>query len=561
MATTKKSTSKKTTARGKRITSTEKKIIDTAAEKIGIARAASEEAKSKQPRFAVDKKDFKKFFNSIYGWVRGSIFDEPLYGKDSSKRDEWLEKVVKKEPYLFGIIQSIVSIDKNRGWNLVGGRNQVKRFVNILHNFQVSPDLFGWRNGMSVSAQSYYQSDLGAVVEIGRMIENGPMAGMFTVDPARCVLTGEAETPLEYLDGPANGRKWGVDDYFRVTSMPSTRESLNGLGYCAASRCIELARLLVSVFEHDKEMLGSKAPKGILTINGMTLDQWIATMEEAPDRTALERQYYSGVQVLVSDDAAPITVALTPLSSLPEDFDQQLFVDMVIYGYALNFGYDPREFWPVSSGSLGGTGTEIENQHRRATSKGGLDFPLGFQEKLQDELPATVEYEIEQRDVQGDIAEIEFNKLMVDTVNAMYTQSNVEEGSIITREEARTLLAEAKILPDEWTEGEEPLNVSDTDDSGGEMLERTRVRSAIAAFPDEDIVVYSSTTNKYRTLRPANTQVKTWVEVKTKLRTKRKVRKVLAKAKGVKITDADVEAAIAEASERLGKKSAKVITG
>ena len=481
------------------------RALDKAGEQIERAQAAAVE--SKQPRFAVTRQQAINLFNQIYGVAKEAIFNEPPYAADSSRLDTWLAKVVKKEPYLLGILQSVVSIDKNRGWTLVGGKIQVKKFVNILHNFQVAPDLFGWRNGLSVSAQNFYQSNLGSVVEIGRSQTNGPLAALYTVDPTKCKLTGRQETPLKYTNGPRDKQDWEPTDYFRVTSFPSPAESMNGLGMCAVYRCIELAKLLVSVFEHDREQLGSKAPKGILTINGLTQEQWLQSLEESSvDLKTLEREYYSGVQVLASEGNPEIKVGLTSFSNLPAEFDHREFIDMIIYGYALAFGYDPREFWPVSSGSLG-TATESESQFRRASSKGGLDFTLGFQEKLQDELPETVDFEFEQRDVQGDIAEADFQKKKLDIISQMFSGASSQQGgpsspSLISFEEARQLMVDAKLIPDDWTPDDEDAQVADTDDLGP-LVEKQRVQRALAKFPNEDIVVYNSRTGAYRTIRRA----------------------------------------------------------
>lgn len=489
-----------------RIQRQRKRALEEAEVMAGTIRAAADQAaESRQPRFTPSRKFLADFFNRVYGWGKDSIFAMPPYSKDSRTRDKWLEMVVKKEPYLFGILQSVVAIDKNRGWNLIGGRNQVNRFTKILHNFEAAPDLSGWRNGMSAAAQSYYGADLGTVVEIGRIIENGPLAALFNVDPTTCRLTGNIDSPLEYMTAQSDDdHDWGPNDYFRVTSMPSTRETMNGLGFCAISRCVELAQVLVGVFEHDKEQLGSKAPKGILTIAGLTQDQWADALAEAEDeQKAQESKFFSNILALASDSGS-VTATLTSFSNMPGgEFDQQKFTEMIICGYALNFGYDPREFWPVSAGALGGTGTEIENQHRRATTKGGLDFALGFQEKLQDELPETLQFDIEQRDVNGDISELDYKQKVVTMINDLRTKVNADEAADISFEQAQSMLVEYGIIPDEWTSTEEPVTVTDTDDNAADTLERERVQRAIEKFPTQDIVIYSSKTNKTRTLATA----------------------------------------------------------
>lgn len=488
-----------------RLSRTKVKAIDQAAEKVAVIRAAAKDPASKQPRFNVAPQNWTQLFYQVYGWGKAAIFNEPPYQADSRKRDKWLLEVVPKEPYLLGIQQSIVTIDKNRGFTMTGGKIQVKRFLGVAHGVQVAPDIRGWRPGISVGSQSFWGTDLGAVYENGRVDidgAEGPLAQLYTVDPTKCRLTGSSETPLQYTPAGQDGY-WTNSNYFRVTSFPKPNEEMNGLGFCAASRCVELAKLMVSIYEHYRERLGSKAPKGILTINGgLTLPQWLQSLEESTaELKTLEREYYSGVQVLVGDAGRDISVALTPLSNLPDQFDLKTTIDIIIWGYALAHGYDPREFWPVGGGTLG-TGRETETQHRKATTKGGLDFALGFQEEFQKELPPTIQFEFEQRDVEGDIAEIALNKAKFEIVNEMYKSANANAEILITHEQAMQLLVEAKLVPEDWTAPEEDLELSDTDDVES-LVEKQRVQAAMAKYPNDDIVQYSSSTDKFRVIRKA----------------------------------------------------------
>src|SRR6187399_2665313 len=99
------------------------KTLDKAAEQID--RATSDQAAvSKQPRFGIAPASSTTLFQNLHYFVKGSIFDEPKYAADSRKRDAWLANVVLKEPYLLGILQSVVSIDKNRGFTITGGKTQ-----------------------------------------------------------------------------------------------------------------------------------------------------------------------------------------------------------------------------------------------------------------------------------------------------------------------------------------------------------------------------------------------------------------------------------------------------
>ena len=216
---------------------------------------------SKQPRLgAVDK---GRMFASFYRWIKNTQETEPAYASDSRKRDKWLAEMWRKEPHLAGVINTVVSIDRNRDWTLVGGRNMVNRYTNILRSAE---DGEGWHYFAGRASLSFYTSDLGAVTEVGRDGIDGPARAFFNVDPSRCYLTGNPNTPLSYT--PADGKEqlWQPGDYFRTTPLPSVNEDFNGLGYCAVSRCWSLIQFMMAIYEHDMEKLGARAPKGLLLL-------------------------------------------------------------------------------------------------------------------------------------------------------------------------------------------------------------------------------------------------------------------------------------------------------
>jgi hypothetical protein len=461
---------------------------------------------SQQPRF--NEVSPNRFFNSILRLVKEDIQNEPLYG--SRDRDTWLRDIWPQEPYLAGVINSVTNIDKNRGWTVTGGRNQVKRFVNILHNnFFYAPDLSGWRMSFGGSSLSYWTADLGSVTEVGRLGNaEGPLDSLYFVDPTRCQLTGDFETPLKYFpeSSRGNGIPFERDDYFRVVSLPSTDESKYGLGLCAVSRCIELAKIMLGIYQYDNEMLLNRAPRGLLLLKGITEQQWIDAMAARDAKLdGDEKRYYGAINVIASTDSEiAIDAQLTALSQLPAEFNQEVFTNLLMWGYALCFGYDPREFWPVSSGALG-TATETEAQHRKAGAKGGLDFTLGYAEKLNQEMPDTVLFEFEERDLDGELANATVEQAQADVVTSMY-ESGLREGMpLINHEQAQILLAERGLIDSDWT-----LNQEDTvatDEGEERALDNERVQKAIWKFPDEPIVQYRFTVEKgkevgrYRTLR------------------------------------------------------------
>ncbi|NLD44101.1 MAG: hypothetical protein GX657_11475, partial [Chloroflexi bacterium] len=471
--------------------------------------------------------------------------------------DRWLRAFWRLEPRLAGVMNSVTLIDANRGWSLVGGRNQVLRYTDILHNAE---DGAGWRALMRKLSLSYWATDMGAVCELGRDGAGGPLRALYHVDSARCRLTGKRTMPLEYHPAAGGVQEWAAGDFLRVASMPSDDEAFRGLGFSAVSRCVEIARLLYAVLQHDQEQVGARAPKGLLLLQGISETQWEESLAaREADMASLERRYYGGVQVLASSGIEQVDAKLVALSQLPQNFDAKMFLDLSMYGYALCFGYDPSEFWPVQFGALG-RGNETEVQHRKATGKGGLDFALSLQEQLQNELPGTLAFEFEQRDEAGELTTAALAQAKLNVVTTAYKAGLGQGESLLTRDEARSLLVDAGIIPPEWTEAEEDVQVADTQDVD-RWLDTAAVRRAMARWPEEEIVVYSWPSRRLRVLSKIS-QMRRTERRRPRRRTRREdaADGVLYEDDLVTITEADVDTAIAQARRRVGDEFAELLT-
>ncbi|MDY6960270.1 MAG: hypothetical protein SVK08_14055, partial [Halobacteriota archaeon] len=88
-------------------------------------------------------------------------------------------------------------------------------------------------------------------------------------------------------------------------------------------------------------------------------------------------------------------------SEIPESFERDTVVTQYINTLALDFGVDVREFWPVSSSSLG-TASESEIQHMKAKGKGPGEFISVTERNLNAEFPETVQFEYDTQDIGED---------------------------------------------------------------------------------------------------------------------------------------------------------------
>ena len=466
--------------------------------------APKTEPGSHQPRFSKEQEAKNFMFVSTYGLSKRAE-DVPAYSPDSRARDTALSKVWRSEPHLAGVVNSVVAIDKNRGWQLTGGRNQVQFYQHVLRNAENGK---GWRYWCSLASESFWTTDINAITETEREGIPGRLLNIYHVDPTVCKLNGGPNNELSYTPTGGKEQKWlelarvedsigrlveTPADYFRVASLPNVTEEYNGLGFCAVSRCLEMVQIMAAVWEYDQEKLGARAPKGLLLLHNIDQTQWDEAMEaRAGKLDSRGDKWFGSVATLASSGVDQLDAKLIALSELPDNFQRQTFIDMNMFLYALAFGYDQTEFWPVNAGIMG-RGRETEIQHRKATGKGGLDFALSMQDQLQHQLPDTIHYGIEQRDVEGEILDAELNKHYVDMVVDMYTAQNLADGPLLTKDQALSVLAtHTTIIPKSWTEIEEEVVASDTDQNRmNQMREMARelphITRTAKAFPSEPI--------------------------------------------------------------------------
>lgn len=487
---------------------------------------------SKQPRLTHDQ----FVFHVLNMYHRAFVTSTPPE-YNSPERATWLIDFVRQDSFLAGIVNSVVQIDRNRGWSLTGGRNQVLRFQPV---FTDAEEGGGWRYFCGRAASDFYQTDLGAVVEMGRIGAGGPLGAMWNVDSTLCTLQGKPKYPLRY-----RSQEWTQDDFFRVVPMPSNEEKYHGLGYCAVSRALELSRIAVGILKHAQEKLAARGKKGFLSIYPMSDAKWEEIEEDADKKAQNEgRQVYEDVMVLTSEDDE-IKVTLTGLSQLPDNFVMSEWVQTLVSGFSLCFGYDVGEFWsPRSSGFS--RGAEAEVQSAKATGKGERDFALGMQERLQRELPETLGFEFDQRDDRAEMLIAELHEKRAKIASLLYQPAMGQAEGILSRDEIRQYLAEFGVISKELTAIVEDVSLTDTATVRDVLRESAFIRRCAERWPSETIVRYEWPLGKERVI---------WSRADEAIRPQvwRGITRetVVYSKNGVKITTDDVDAAIDEADDDL----------
>lgn len=559
-----------------------------------VTKTVERMADSKQPAFGGNPAagEFAGF-GTILRWAQD---EAPAYEPDTRELDAWLRDFVQREPHLGGVVAQATSLVRNRGWSLTGGRNTVSRAKAMMHDADRQDGAMrgdGYRHYITRLARAFYITNIGAISENGRdapprmmngMVTAGPLRSMWSTDPTRFRLRPYGtknyplrEYPLAYYP-PGSGSKvqyWRHADYFRIVANPSIDDRMMGAGYSAVAMARELAEIMVAVYQHDKEMLGARAPKGLLILQNIDEPMWDAAMRSRKEKLdGLERDYFGGVAVLAQAGIDQADAKLVALSSLPAGFDQREMIDLLMFLYALVFGYSPDEFWPVAGGSFG-RGTEAQIGMERATRKGDMDFFSAFQERLQAELPATVMLEYEERDDSGRRVEAEIDKVHADVAAQLYEAGGSAGERLWTREMALSYLIERGIGDPSYTDVAEDMEYSDTDVVRMARLKERlmdtsdQVRAAVAwqktaierrnkAGDAYDIVRYMWPSNRLVNLWPAS-ELPHYGKLQRVAKPKKRAVLFEDEDTGLVITDDDVDTAVAEAGSRLGAEFAQVL--
>lgn len=435
------------------------------------------------------------FFSSVMEWVKKAELEPPPYSPNSNSLDNWLRKFYLQEPHLAGVVTTSVSLDVNRGWTLIGGRNQILRYSRVLHGVENDE---GWRTLKVKGVQDYYITNMGQVTEIET--DNGinsPLVSLYHTDSVRCQLTGNFNQPLLYTPLYGEEQLWNRGEFYRIASMQNPDEKYHSLGYSAVHRCLKVAQIMIALIEYDIEKLNSYAPNGFIFIesDSMTSEQLdIALQEHKKVQIQQTGNTYFDRAMIMVDRA--IKGDILALSELPDAFDPFQFTDYMMKAYALCFGRDARAFWSFNSGSFG-AGKEAEIEAERATQAGYADYLSQDQEQLQKILPASVLFQYEEDDTNA--------KLLQARLLEAWSRAAMNLKSFgMSNDDIMGMMVKEKIIDPEFAPNSRTEVMTDEENHQRvrkeQLLENEQVQLAVQRYSDEPIIEYSSDSNRTRVL-------------------------------------------------------------
>jgi hypothetical protein len=353
----------------------------------------------------------------------------PDYG--NPMRDDYLDGIWKSEPILAGAIYSMTAKMTALKWQVTGPRLQARSAATLFANAE-HIDGHDWGGFIASIAQDFYIPDRGVFIEtargktgyggtVNRLVGN--LAAIGHIDSLCCWLTGNTDKPMIYYSSQTGQNiRFEPGEFIHFTSLPSPREFYLGMGFSAVSRALKAANLLMGLHDYDAEKLNNLPPEGVAAVTGLTMDEFMDAIKLW--KTSREQgKSYTFPQVLWLIGSQPNTevkVALEGFSQLPESFDRESVVNHYVATLALCFGVDAREFWPVSSGSLG-TAAESEIQHLKAKGKGPGEFISITERHFNSELPEDTAFSFDTQDIEEDQMAAQVCKAWVDALFPLYT--------------------------------------------------------------------------------------------------------------------------------------------
>lgn len=451
--------------------------------------------KSKLKVFSQNSSMMAGYYSTILGRVV-KIAENEL--EDLPTNDPYVDHILaefwKHEPILAGAVYTMASKMSTLSWTLVGKKGVVTEFADVLDN-SISLGGRGWGKFIAATTQDYITTNRGSFWQIVRNGNHlyGKLSELAVLDSLCCALTGNPRQPVFYSSAVLGDDMWfrqGEVNHF--TSLTSPREQNLGSGLCAVFRAYKSARILLGLSRYDWEKLNNLPPEGVAAVSGMSQDEfqdalslWRAAREVNKNLT-----FPQVLWLLGSNPGAQVNVDFVGFSQIPESFTRKDVIEQYVNTLALDFGVDAREFWPISSGTLG-TASETEVQHMKAKGKGPGEFITSIERYLNGEMPeGEGEFAFDTQDVGEDQIAAAIAKGWVDAFMPLYapgkgtsqtkepmaptvtspegaaSQQNTKQGTgegaepLITKEQFLRLLVDRRVLPN-WIVQDDKVAMTD----------------------------------------------------------------------------------------------------
>ena len=230
----------------------------------------------------------------------------------------------------------------------------------------------GWDYTYSKFIESFITQDNGAFMEvIGDGAPDGPIQGapisIRHLDSSRCTRTGDPIFPVVYTDDVGGKYKIHWTRIIFMSQMPSSKKEMNGVGFCAVSRCAQIGQTLADIIRYKQERLGSRPHNQMLIGQGITAKQIMMALRQVEEDLNNRGFARYARTVAIGSESTEVDIKKIDLNHM-DPFDEETSINLGMFAIASAFGMDADEIWPVGGKSAG----KAEAQIRSARSRGRL---------------------------------------------------------------------------------------------------------------------------------------------------------------------------------------------
>lgn len=341
-------------------------------------------------------------------------------------RDVFLDEFARSEPMLASAVYSMATRISGLNFEL-NGPPRAKKFAQELLQKPGLGDTFGTLRQKLIS--DLHTSDNGAFIELWRAGKpdtdagNRPVLGFAHLDSRQCWRSFDPEFPVWYTNPITHQvRKLHRSRVSYTSDNPRPTELARGIGFCATSRVLNMARIFRNMEIFLDEKIGGRFTRAIGAASGITPKQLRAALAQSENEADSKGfVMYKNIPFLVSpnmEKGNDIKLMLQDLASIPDGF--QFRDDATIYAYILAFcfGVDAREFWPATES--GATKADATVQNMKARGRGiGNDIEM-IEDLVRTALPESVSFEFDFTDDDQDRMTAEIHKAEADVIKLFF---------------------------------------------------------------------------------------------------------------------------------------------
>ncbi len=245
-------------------------------------------------------------------------------------------------------------------YEISGGRNLTFQWQDLFAQAEFGE---GYHTLMHESIVDYCTLNRGFFLELvsygdpsAPLKEGAKILGINHLDALRIQFTGNLEWPYLYLSEWSGGlHRIHATRVIHVARQPSPDTLMYGMGKSSLYEAISVANAQILLGRHQNELLSDLPPSGMVIFSNIKPDMVDDAMKqfEYERRRDGQTMYRAPIRIDSLNPEQPATVTFVPMSTVPEGFDYDKFMNIHVNMTALAFGLDPQDLWPLSGKAIG----------------------------------------------------------------------------------------------------------------------------------------------------------------------------------------------------------------